>query len=223
MSANGKSWWATIVASLAVLVGAPSFGALSLPAHAQSALQVAETVDPEVYRISAYLDELKSFESRFVQANDDGGYVEGTIRVARPGRMRIEYDPPSPYLVVADGSFFIFVDTEMEEASYIPLALTPAQFVLRDDLGIGRDVDVTELEQDAGLVRMTVRSRDEPEAGSVTLTLNADPLMLRQWTVVDAQGAVTHVTLIDPTFNHPQDPEAFVFNNPWAAREEGGN
>lgn len=215
-SASARYWWATIATSLA--------GVLLFLTTAVTNAQnlVANAPDTaEINRVTEYLDDIRSFSSRFVQANADGGYVEGMIHVERPGKMRVEYDPPSPFLIVADGTFFIFIDKDLEEVSHIPLGLTPAQFVLRDDLGIGTDVEVSEFRRRAGLVEMTVRSSEEPEAGSVTLTLNADPLVLRQWTVVDTQGLATHVTLVDPTFNNPQDPEDFVFTNPWATREQG--
>ncbi len=229
MSANGKSWWATIATNVSrwstnsrILRHAACillFASLITPAAAQN---FANAPTGEIDRVTGYLNSIRSFSSRFVQANADGGYVEGLIRVERPGKMRIDYDPPSPYLVVADGLFFIFVDQELEEVSHIPLSLTAAQFVLRDDLGIGLDIEVAEYRHRAGLIEMTIRSAEEPEAGSVTLTLNEEPLMLRQWTVVDGQGLATHVTLVDPIFNNPQDPEAFVFVNPWATRDEQG-
>ncbi|NTF17476.1 hypothetical protein G6L37_03515 [Agrobacterium rubi] len=46
---------------------------------------------------------IKSVQYRFVQFGPKGDQTSGIVRVQRPGRVRFEYDAPSPLEVVADG------------------------------------------------------------------------------------------------------------------------
>lgn len=166
-------------------------------------------------RVEEYLNGLTTLESRFIQVNHDGSHAEGAIYMRRPGRMRVEYDPPSPHMLIANGHFLIYIDTELKEASHIPLGLTPAYFFLRDEISFSDGLAVVGYEKAAGLVRVTVVQEDAPDAGSVTVTFAANPLQLRQWTVVDAQNLITRVTLVNPRFGLELRDSLFRYVEPW--------
>jgi outer membrane lipoprotein-sorting protein len=51
------------------------------------------------------------------------------------------------------------------------------------------------------------------DEGSLTMTFNEGDLALRQWSVVDAQGIETRVTLTDPQVNGALDPKVFEFDS----------
>jgi outer membrane lipoprotein-sorting protein len=61
---------------------------------------------------------------------------------------------------------------------------------------------------------LTVRlvQSKEPDAGSIALTFGTRPFELRQWTVVDAQGIETRVTLIGAETNVAIADEVFAFD-----------
>ncbi|NIR61798.1 MAG: outer membrane lipoprotein carrier protein LolA, partial [Gammaproteobacteria bacterium] len=142
---------------------------------------------PEIVRrAERYFEGIETLKSRFVQINPDGNAVEGVIRLQRPGRMRIEYPPEAGLEIIADGRFFILVDHKLENTTYLPLESTPAHLLLREDFKLGRDIEVAGIDRGAGLVRLTLRRAEAPSAGSVTVTLNADPMLLRQWEIEDA-------------------------------------
>jgi hypothetical protein len=64
------------------------------------------------------------------------------------------------------------------------------------------------------MLRLTVVQAEDPLAGSVTLAFSANPIALKKWTVVDAQGIETQVMLQSPVFDLPLDPELFRFRDP---------
>lgn len=173
----------------------------------------------EIARLQAYLDRITSLHSRFLQINPDGSYADGTVRILRPGRMRIDYAPPIPITIIADGTWFIFIDAELQEATYLPLDRTPANILLQKTPLLGGNIQVREIIRDFGLLRATLIQADAPDAGALTLTFDDDPLKLRKWTVADAQGQTTQVTLIRPRFDSPQPEALFRFVNPWRQRE----
>ena len=78
-----------------------------------------------------YLNGISTLQARFTQVNPDGSSNEGDLYISRPGKMRLVYDPPTPMLMVADGVFLIYVDTQMKDVSHIDLNDTPAGLLLR--------------------------------------------------------------------------------------------
>ena len=69
------------------------------------ALTPQDTAD--LQRIAAYLNGIRTMYARFQQMSSQGGIAKGQLWMARPGRMRFEYDPPSPILLLADSFTFI--------------------------------------------------------------------------------------------------------------------
>lgn len=224
-SENAKSSSPTTAVSRRLLLTGLAFLLLIGAAVAASGARAADMKDPEVVgalnRIAAYMTDLDTLKSRFIQANPDGSYVEGSMYMDRPGRMRFEYDEPVPILLVANGSFLIHVDKDLEQVSHIPLSSTPANFLLQENVSFEAEgVRVTDFSREAGLLRVEVIQADEPDAGSVQITFTENPLQLKQWTVTDPQQLRTTVTLLDPTTGMKLDPELFRFFNPWDGRDK---
>ena len=54
-------------------------------------------------RISSYLSSVHTLVGKFVQVGPDGGKTTGDFFLQKPGRVRFQYDPPTPTDIVADG------------------------------------------------------------------------------------------------------------------------
>ncbi len=215
MLASAKYWSATIATTLrsvavAFLIALAAAGSASAAGNA--ALSKADKAD--LARIEAYMNALRTIQSRFVQANPDGSYSEGTMYLQRPGRLRFEYDPPDPYLIIARGKWFIFIDTELDHASYLPLEKTPAYFIVRENIRFGDQLRVVSLRRGDNVLRVELEQADEPDAGRVMLIFTDAPLQLRKWRIVDAQGNLTDTTLINPRYGLPLSDELFVYKEP---------
>jgi outer membrane lipoprotein-sorting protein len=165
-------------------------------------------------RVEAYMNALDTIQSRFVQANPDGSYSEGTMYLQRPGRLRFEYDPPDPYLIIARGKWFIFIDTDLDHATYLPLEQTPAYFIVRENIRFGDKLRVTTLRRGDNVLRVELEQTDQPDAGRVMLIFTDNPLQLRKWRIVDAQGNLTDTTLINPRYGVPLDDSLFIYQEP---------
>lgn len=219
MSASARSWWATTADSTRRLL----FGAFILavsaaatlspgPAAAQSGQrQFSPDEVAAVSRVEEYLNSIGTLRAEFVQIDPTGELAEGTLYLDRPGKMRFDYDPPSPLLLIADGFWFIYIDREMEEATHFPINATPANFLLREELRFGEDYAVTDIVIDGGLVELDIVDRGNPDAGSVRLVFDQNPMRLRQWTVTDSQDLKTRVTLISQTAGLDLDSSLFFY------------
>lgn len=177
--------------------------------HAQAAPATLSEADrADLARIEAYLNQLTTMESRFIQFSEQG-VVEGRIFLDRPEHLRIEYAPPTPVLLVASDIILMFHDTELKQTSFLPVSETPAGFLLDDEIELGGDLTVTDFERSAQAFRVTVVETDQPATGSVSLMFEDNPLRLAKWRVIDAQGTEVEVALMEPrfgvTFDNPGD------------------
>lgn len=212
-SRRGTWWWRRLLPVLAA-------GAALLVAAAP-ALALSDADKADVQRIEQYLNRMDTVRARFFQRSSDNTFAEGNLYLWRPGRMRIEYDPPTPILIVADGTFLIYFDKSLEQVSYLGLDATPAGILLRETVSFSGDLEVTAFERGAGVLRVTVVQAKDPLAGSITMVFADDPLILRKWTVTDAQGVITEVSLLGARFGVELDPELFRFKDPTRFREPG--
>lgn len=148
-----------------------------------------------VARIQDSLNATHAIKARFRQIAPDGSVTTGTAFLDRPGRMRFEYDKPSPLLLVANHDQIVYQDRELGQVTTIPLERTPLGLLLRPDLRLSGDVTVTAFSHEGNALRITLVRTAAPGEGSLTLVFDASPLALRAWVVRDAQGRETRIEL----------------------------
>ena len=153
--------------------------------------------------------------ARFTQVSDNGGVASGRLWLDRPGRMRFEYDPPSPILLIADRFYVYYVDKKLAEMSQIALKATPAWFLLRPHIAFDSNLVVTRFERGADVLHVTVVERAKPEEGTLTMSFGERPLQLRGWTIVDQQGKRTSVYISNANFGMQLNPDLFVYKSPF--------
>ncbi|MDX1711958.1 MAG: outer membrane lipoprotein carrier protein LolA [Rhodovibrionaceae bacterium] len=166
-----------------------------------------------VRRIEDYLNGLKTIRARFIQTSSDGTIAEGTVRLKRPGRMRFEYDPPIPIIIVSNGNTLLYYDQELEQTTYVPLWETPLWFLVKEQIDISEsDLTILDVEHGAGVLRVHVTDRDQPQLGTISLDFSDNPVQLRRWRVRDAQGTITQVSLVNPEFGVNLDSDLFDYS-----------
>jgi len=172
--------------------------------------------DPEsaFAAVESYMEDLETLQARFVQVVDETHRLSGTFRLHRPGRMRLEYDPPIKDFFVADGWFLFYWDDDLGQQSSTPIGSTLADFILRENFSLSDDVTVTRLRLAPGRIAVTVVQRDDPAAGSLTMTFAEAPVRLLQWTVDDNSGHRTRVVLSDIRTGLALDDALFYFVRP---------
>jgi outer membrane lipoprotein-sorting protein len=176
---------------------------------------LSETDKADIERAETYLNAITTLKARFLQVSPNGTSIEGDLYLSRPGKLRLQYDPPSPLLVVADGTFLVVHDSQLGEPSWLPLNSTPAGVLVRANLKLqGGDVAVTRVIRLPGVVRISLVEVEDPAAGEITLVFSDRPFMLRQWQVKDAQHQVTTVSLFEAQSGLTLDPKLFVFQDP---------
>ena len=185
--------------------------ALASPALADDKADVGQAED--------YLNTIKTMKARFTQISPAGDSVEGTIFLSRPGKMRLDYDEPSPIQVIATGKFLIYFDKQLKQVSYIDLESSIAGILVRDQVRLdGPDLKLVKITHAPDLLNITVTHRKDPSQGQITLVFTEHPFAMRQWKVVDAQNQLTTVSLYEPQQGIPLDNAMFKFEDPNAAK-----
>ena len=199
------------------LPGAALAQALPPPGIASTAPRAAVLSDADaalVQQVQTYLDQVHALRAHFLQIAPDGRTTTGTAWLQRPGRMRFAYDPPSPLLLVAGHGQVTFHDGELDQTTNIPVDQTPLGLLLAEHLHLAGDVTVTALERSPGAVQLTLVRTSTPSDGSLTLVFANPPLALRGWSVIDAQGRLTRITLSGVTLGGHFDQSLFTFTDP---------
>lgn len=167
---------------------------------AQAVPTVLRPVDKGwVARVQDTLNSIHVIKARFQQIAPDGTRSTGTAYLDRPGRMRFDYDKPSPLLLIASQGQIVYQDRELGQVTTLPLDRTPLGLLLRPDLRLSGDVTVTGFSHANNLVKVTLVQTATSSEGSLTLVFSESPLVLKSWIVKDAQGQETQIDLFDRT------------------------
>ncbi len=164
----------------------------------------------DIARVEKYLNTVKTLRARFFQVAPDGSLSEGGFWLRRPGRLRFEYDPPTPYLVIADGFWLVFFDQELDEPQRWPISDTPLGVLVAENVSFSETSGIEAVNRGPGKLEITLRDQKRPDEGTLTLVFSDRPLQLRQWHVIDAQGQMTSVTLDKIETGMPLKIDLFV-------------
>src|SRR5215212_9173269 len=166
-----------------------------------------------VGRVSAYLSNVRIMSGDFVQVGPDGRKTEGQFYIQKPGRVRFEYQAPSPIELIADGQSVVVRDRKLATQDLYPLSQTPLRFLVADQIDLLRDTTVVGVTSDD--VFNTVIIEEKQVIGGthrLMLMFGAKDLQLRQWTVTDPQGYDTTVSIYNVDSKKTPSPELFKIN-----------
>ncbi|MEJ0018338.1 MAG: outer membrane lipoprotein carrier protein LolA [Acetobacteraceae bacterium] len=201
----------------------PALLLVPVAARAQPRFEPTAQDRADLTRIEAYLDGLRTLKARFLQVAPNGALAQGEAWLERPGRMRFQYDPPSPLLLVAGHGLVVFHDKSLNQTTNIPIGQTPLGILLADRVRLlGAGVTVTGMQRLPGQIQVSVVRTASPGDGTLTLVFADNPLALRQWTVLDAQRQETRVTLFNVELGGQFDSKLFEFIDPRAFQPNPG-
>lgn len=170
-----------------LIAAAVVLAATALPAAAQQL---------SLNALSNYLNGLSTAQAEFTQINADGTISTGTIYIKRPGRARFEYNPPEETLVLASaGQLAIFDGKSNTGPEQYPLARTPLNLILAQNVNLGRNGMVVGHTYDGTATTVTAQDPEHPEYGNIQLSFTGNPTELRQWIITDDAGQQTTVVL----------------------------
>ncbi|MBC2670248.1 outer membrane lipoprotein carrier protein LolA [Novosphingobium piscinae] len=198
--------------SAALCLSAPLVGALAGPAPA--AAQGATDLDLAVGALRA----ITTLQADFQQTDRNGQRVAGKLTLKRPGKIRFQYQPGVPLLIVGDGKALTLVDYEVKQVQRWPIRNSPLGALLDPTRDVKR-FGTLQPSSDPAIVSIEVRDRGHPEYGVITLIFQrkADApggLELVSWVSLDSQNRRTTIRLANQRYGMAVDDNAFRFNDP---------
>ncbi len=189
----------------ALLAGAAAMltaAALPLPA-----LAVTNASDA-AQKIADHFSSVKTMMGEFVQFGPRGEQTGGKFFIERPGKLRFNYEKPSPMRVISDGKNVVIGNTKLKTWDLYPLSKTPLSLLLSNRIDLGHQM-VRDVKEESDLT--TIVLGDRTVFGDSTITLMFDPKTfdLRQWTITDAQAKDTTVMIFNVKTGTAFDPSVF--------------
>ena len=201
-------------AALALVAG------LAAPLFATPASALSPDEQAQIQKANAYFNSVKTMTADFSQVGSDGRRSRGRLYISKPGKMRFEYDKPSPIEIVADGKSVAVRDRKLGTQDLYLIGQTPLKFLLRGSIDIARDTKVLAVEEDDKSVDVTIEDK-ATLGGTSRIRLVFDPksFALKQWTVSDPQGGDTTVTLSNIDLDARPDAGKFRIEQTPVSRE----
>jgi outer membrane lipoprotein-sorting protein len=163
-----------------------------------------------VNRISAYINSFQSLKSDFTQISPKGRAVQGVLFISKPGKLRFDYAPPNPLLIVSDGKWLTIKDRSKEKGDQFPLSATPLRLVVAPKVDLLAETDVIAFESRDGITSVSLVDRKDTLGGYLTLIFDEQLKQLQQWIIVDGKGRTTTVQLANIETGGVFDPKLFI-------------
>ena len=160
-----------------------------------------------VERVNNYLSGVQTLTGNFVQVGPDGSRTQGDFYISKPGRVRFEYDDPSPIELIADGSSVVVRDRRLATQDVYPLSQTPLRFLLAERVDLTKDTNLVSVYADDVFVTVVVEEKNGVVGTSrLMIMFSAKDMQLKQWTVTDPQGYDTTVAVYNLDTSKRPDP-----------------
>jgi len=179
-------------------------------------VEFSEADRADLDKVSTYLNGIRSLEGGFVQIGPSGQIDQGRFYLVKPGKLRFEYQAPSPLLVVSDGNTFAVFNKKLKTVDRYPVASVPLDVILGDHVDLKKDSSILKLQRTPGTLVIEARTAKNRAKANIAITFTYPALELRQWTVIDDSGQPTTVALRDLTAGTSPDPSLFVLRDPKA-------
>ena len=163
-----------------------------------------------VERVNNYLSSMQTLSGKFVQVGPDGRRTQGDFFISKPGRVRFEYDDPSPIELIADGQSVVVRDRRLATQDVYPLSQTPLRLLLANHVDLTKDSNLVAVYAGDTYVTVVVEEKNGLVGTSrLMIMFSAKNMQLKQWTVTDPQGYDTTVAVYNLDSSKRPDPSMF--------------
>lgn len=177
--------------SLVLAASMAGLMAVSLPGES-----LADARAQVVKELSNHFASVPTMTGEFIQFGPNGEQTGGQFFIQRPGKLRFNYEDPSPLMLVSNGETIGVRNKKLKTWQYMPLDKNPLSILLADQISLDNQ-SIRSVETSADVTRVVMG--DKSIFGESEITLLFDPLSydLRQWTIKDNQGKETSVMIFN--------------------------
>jgi outer membrane lipoprotein-sorting protein len=196
---------AILVTSMVFL---PLGGTTAFAAKMQ-AMAVTPDIQASIAKINAYFNSFQTMRGELVQTSPRGRTAKGIFFIAKPGKMRFEVEPPTPYIMASDGKWLTLTNKKMDKGDQFPLSKTPMRLLVSNQLDLLKEVDVVSFEQNGGITTIALSDKKGSIPGQIVLIFDETQNVLQQWIIIDGKGQRTTVELANLEKDVKINPKLF--------------
>jgi outer membrane lipoprotein-sorting protein len=197
-----------------VLAAFASLGVIDSTAVSARADELSDGQRTAIQQITGYFNGMRTLQGEFMQVGPKGHISTGVFHISKPGRMRFQYAPPNPFVVVADGTWVTIKNNAKDTADQYPLSATPLRLVLAEEVDLLSEAKILSVEQVDGMTTVTLEDKDQLVPGHLVLIFDEQREELQQWIIVDGQGRRTTISLTEMVAGIDPDPGLFQLDLP---------
>jgi outer membrane lipoprotein-sorting protein len=197
-----------------VLAAFASLGVIDSTAVSARADELSDGQRTAIQQITGYFNGMRTLQGEFLQVGPKGHISTGVFHISKPGRMRFQYAPPNPFVVVADGTWVTIKNNAKDTADQYPLSATPLRLVLAEEVDLLSEAKILSVEQVDGMTTVTLEDKDQLVPGHLVLIFDEQREELQQWIIVDGQGRRTTISLTEMVAGIDPDPGLFQLDLP---------
>lgn len=182
---------------------------LTTPALAQDGVLQGKERAQTLAALSASVQSTVAATGAFIQTNPNGARVTGSYWIQRPGKVRFDYDAPSPLILVADGKTVAVRDRALKTTDRFAQSASPLSLVLKSRIDFATDARVSKVERRGAQIAVTAREKKGGTDGEVTMVFDETRRALQEWIIRDGSGQATRVVLASQTASVLIDSRTF--------------
>ena len=179
-----------------------------------------------IKQIENYLNKINNVSSQFIQSSTSGSEEMGKILISKPGKLRIEYKKNKKLLIIADGKWLHYFDTDINEIQSIIIEKSPAWILLKKNINLKKDFNINKLEKKSdrkkscmdiiknninlkndfnikkiqnksGKITLTIIDKNIENIDKIELIFSSSPIKLKKWIITDIDETETTVALLN--------------------------
>lgn len=172
----------------------------------------AQTADgAAAQKIADHFSSVKTMMGEFVQFGPRGEQTGGKFFIERPGKLRFNFEDPSPLRVIADGKNVVVGNIKLKTWDLYPLSKTPLTLLLADRIDLSNDA-VRSVQEESDLTTIVLGNKTIFGDSTITMMFDSKTYDLRQWTITDNQGKDTSVMIYNVKSGVGFDEKVFAID-----------
>ena len=169
--------------------------------------------EKKIAEISNYLSNVSTISSNFIQINDDGTELSGSIKIKRPGKLLVDYNSPENKFLVSDGKKVALINRKRKDISIYNIDQLPVKLFLSKSFSLS-DYEILKYIEKNNIIELEITVNNSEINNSLVLIFEDKPLKLRKWIIKGFNNSKTEMFLLDVIFNEEINNKIFEIIDP---------
>ena len=162
--------------------------------------------------IENYLNSISSLNSEIIQSDQNGNEIFGSIKLKKPGKLRIEYfNNKSDHLIVGSNGIIAIIDyNSNSEPLRYPIKGTPLKFLSENNIKLNGEGIVSKLTKINNFIELEI-SEKKPTIGigKIIFKFQINPIKILGWVIPISTTEITEIKLKQTKINKNLDDKLF--------------